>query len=383
MQESLICSEISNYGLPSSHARVFDNFVFTMGVMPVNVGSSIPPVGFKAQAELVMENLQLILDRAGTTPDRIFKLTLLLKDIRSTAGFYEIWARYFPGVYPAVTLYEIPKSAGDFELQLDVIALSGESDYEITPIQTANAPRMRGMFPQGVKVGDYIITSGMYPIDPLTNKPVDDFKEQVRLCIRNAIAVVEAGGGTKASIVKNCLPLENIKLFDTFNKVYTEFFQAGPNAPARSCFGVNALEGMAQVYCETYAYVGDDREELISPLCPNLGYPFCHGMRAGELLILSGQIGYKSSIKATPEGFADQTRVVIENMLSCVEVAGGEPQNLVRCHNYLTNIGQLELFNEVFEEFFDYDFPACSTYQVNGLAHRFIVEITGIGILER
>lgn len=383
MQESLICSEVSGYGLPTSHSRVFDNFVFTMGVMPVRESSVIPPVGFHAQADLVMENLQIILRQSGTIPGKIFKLTVLLKDIRNVPAFYEVWSGAFPGVYPAITIYEIPKHVGDFELQLDAIALSDESAYEITPINTKKAHNMRGMFPQGIKVGDYIITSGMYPIDPETNKPVDDFKEQVRLSIRNAIAVIEAGGATKEQIVKNCCPLRNIKLFDTFNKVYTEFFQAGPNAPARSCFGVNALEGMAQIYTEIYAYVGDDREEIISPLCPNLGYPFCHGMRAGELLILSGQIGYKSSIKATPEPFADQLRVVMENMLSCVKVAGGEPQNLVRCHNYLTDIGQLDLFNSVFEEFFDDDYPASSTYQVNGLAHRFIVEITGIGILER
>ena len=383
MHKAIICSQIPVQGTPHPHARVFKNFVFTSAIAPLSVGSVLPPVGFQAQAQLVMEHLKEILRQAKTEPSRVFKLTVLLSDMRYLDGFYEVWQHAFPGCFPVISVYAVPALQGVYDLEIDAMALSRDSSWTISPIRTANAHRTRGAFPQGVKVGDYIFTASMMPLNPSTGKPVEEFDEQVRTAMRNALAVVEAGGASMSQVLTCICPLTNMKLFDQFNSIYTEFFQSGNNPPARSCFGASGLEGISQITAECYGYLGDDKEELVSPIAPQLGYPFCHGMRAGELYILSGQIGYDSRRKLTPEPYDEQLRVVLENLISCVEAGGGTAEDVVRCHNYLTHIGQMELFNGVYKEFFKPDYPACATYQVNGLAHQFIVEITAIACVSR
>ena len=151
MHKAIICSQIPVQGTPHPHARVFKNFVFTSAIAPLSVGSVLPPVGFQAQAQLVMEHLKEILRQAKTEPSRVFKLTVLLSDMRYLDGFYEVWQHAFPGCFPVISVYAVPALQGVYDLEIDAMALSRDSSWTISPIRTANAHRTRGAFPQGVR----------------------------------------------------------------------------------------------------------------------------------------------------------------------------------------------------------------------------------------
>lgn len=109
------------------------------------------------------------------------------------------------------------------------------------PVKTTAAPMVgfstgtEAPLSQAVVHGDVIYCSGTGPLDPATHTIVsDDFATQVRQTLANLLAVVEAAGGSKDSIIKcNCY-LRDIENFPEFNKEYRAFFADHPTFPART-----------------------------------------------------------------------------------------------------------------------------------------------------
>jgi len=59
------------------------------------------PGGIDAETRQTMENIREILQRAGSSLDRVVKCTVMLADMRDWPRFNEIYATYFPGPKPA------------------------------------------------------------------------------------------------------------------------------------------------------------------------------------------------------------------------------------------------------------------------------------------
>jgi 2-iminobutanoate/2-iminopropanoate deaminase len=111
----------------------------------------------------------------------------------------------------------------------------------IRSISTQNAPTVgfstgtAAPLSQAVVHGDTIYCSGTGPLDPATRTIVsDDFEQQVQPTLTNLVSVVEAAGGTRASILKcNCY-VRDVENFAAFNAVYRSFFEGNPHFPART-----------------------------------------------------------------------------------------------------------------------------------------------------
>jgi len=130
-------------------------------------------------------------------------------------------------------------------------------------VQTDKAPVPVGPYSQGVMVDGllcenglhcgFLFISGMVPIDPSTGEPVKgSIQDQARRCLLNLKAIVEAAGGSLNDIVKVTVFLRDIKNFDDFNKVYSEFF--GIYKPARSVVEAKPPRGF-EVEVEAVAFV--------------------------------------------------------------------------------------------------------------------------------
>jgi len=108
-------------------------------------------------------------------------------------------------------------------------------------ISTKNAPRVgfsQGTVPplsQAIVYGDLIFSSGTGPLDPQTREIVsDDLAKQVHQTLTTLVAIVEAAGGTKDSILKcNCY-LRDASQFPEFNQAYRDFFSDCESFPART-----------------------------------------------------------------------------------------------------------------------------------------------------
>ncbi|MEU5930443.1 RidA family protein [Streptomyces antimycoticus] len=111
----------------------------------------------------------------------------------------------------------------------------------IRSVSTQGAPTVgfsngtKAPLSQAVVHGSTIYCSGTGPLDPRTRTVVsDDFEAQVEQTLRNLLAVVEAAGGAKETILKCNVYLRSADAFPAFNAVYRRFFEEVPHFPART-----------------------------------------------------------------------------------------------------------------------------------------------------
>jgi 2-iminobutanoate/2-iminopropanoate deaminase len=101
-------------------------------------------------------------------------------------------------------------------------------------IKTERAASPRGPYSQGVAWEGLIFTASVGPNNPvLGDAPDGDIKAAARGALENVKAIVEAGGGTMASVLKMTCYLRDAADYDAVNEAYREYF-TGPVLPARS-----------------------------------------------------------------------------------------------------------------------------------------------------
>lgn len=89
---------------PYSHAVVANGFVFVSGQIPVRPGGGpIEIVGktMHEQTRQSLRNVQMILEAAGSSLDRVVKITVLLVRTDLYQEMNEAYAEFFPGPKPA------------------------------------------------------------------------------------------------------------------------------------------------------------------------------------------------------------------------------------------------------------------------------------------
>lgn len=106
----------------------------------------------------------------------------------------------------------------------------------------------------GIQFGNLLFVSGAGAHDPKTHKVVEGpFSHQVRQCLDNVKAVLEAAGSSLDRVLKCNVFLTDIANFQAMNEVYHTFFPTNP--PARSTVAVKDLPGDSPVEIECIAYV--------------------------------------------------------------------------------------------------------------------------------
>ena len=112
-----------------------------------------------------------------------------------------------------------------------------------TIIDTPKAPAAIGPYVQAVRTGNLLYTSGQIPLDPATGNLVEgSIVEQTTRVLENLKAVLEAAGGSLASVVKTTVYMKNLADFAAMNEVYAKYLApAGGSAPARTTIEVSNL----------------------------------------------------------------------------------------------------------------------------------------------
>ncbi|RPH95426.1 RidA family protein [candidate division KSB1 bacterium] len=122
-------------------------------------------------------------------------------------------------------------------------------------VSTAKAPQAIGPYSQGIRFsGVLVYTAGQIPVDPATGQVVGKTTaEQTEQVLRNLTGVVEAAGGSMATVVKVTVFLKNMSDFAEMNEVYGRYFPKDP--PARSAVEVARLPKDVLVEIECLALV--------------------------------------------------------------------------------------------------------------------------------
>lgn len=104
--------------------------------------------------------------------------------------------------------------------------------------------------------------------------------------------------------------------------------------------------------------------------------PYSQGLRRGEWLFLSGQIGLdpKTGELVSPE-VVGQTRQALTNLQAVLQAAGMEMADVVRATLYLVRMEDFGLVNEVYAKFFAPPYPARVTVGVASLPRGALIEV--------
>jgi 2-iminobutanoate/2-iminopropanoate deaminase len=100
---------------PYSQAVVHDGLIYCSGQIALDPKSGQLVKGdVKAQAKRVLDNLQAVLEAAGSGCEHVLKCTIYLSDMGDFAAVNEVYAKYFPKQPPAratVGVASLPKGA--------------------------------------------------------------------------------------------------------------------------------------------------------------------------------------------------------------------------------------------------------------------------------
>jgi 2-iminobutanoate/2-iminopropanoate deaminase len=125
--------------------------------------------------------------------------------------------------------------------------------------------------------------------------------------------------------------------------------------------------------------MSSDRETIDAPGAPTAIGPYSHAVRAGDLLVCSGQIPLDPvSGEIVGESAGEQARRCLENLTAVCEAAGTDLSRAVRMTVYMTDLGAFAEVNEVYGSFFPQDPPARVAVGVAGLPRGAQVEIDAI-----
>jgi 2-iminobutanoate/2-iminopropanoate deaminase len=78
--------------------------------------------GIEKQTEQVILNLQEVLEAAGSSLDKVVKVTVFLTDIRDFEGMNKVYRKFFTKDPPARSTVEVSKLAVDTRVEIEMIA---------------------------------------------------------------------------------------------------------------------------------------------------------------------------------------------------------------------------------------------------------------------
>lgn len=128
-KEAFISDRLRKPTLPFSHAVKAGEFLFTMGVGPINPKTGeVEGTTIEEQTKSSIENLKALLEDAGTSLDNVVKVTVYLSNIEDFIRFNEAYGAYFSENPPARSAIETPGLAnpiffGGIMIMLDAIAV--------------------------------------------------------------------------------------------------------------------------------------------------------------------------------------------------------------------------------------------------------------------
>ena len=113
---------------PYSHAVVANGFVFVSGQIPVRPGggpTEIVGTTMQEQTRQSLRNVRAILEAAGSSLDRVVKVTVLLARPDLYTEMNEAYADFFPGPKPARAMARFGAEIPGVLVAIEAVALAG------------------------------------------------------------------------------------------------------------------------------------------------------------------------------------------------------------------------------------------------------------------
>ena len=116
-------SQVPPARVPLSQAIKAGDWVFASGQLGNDPATrKRAEGGIAAETRQVCEHLKAILEAAGSSLDRVVKVTIYMADLRELPEMNEVFSRYFPTDPPARTTFQAAGLVGGARVEIEAIA---------------------------------------------------------------------------------------------------------------------------------------------------------------------------------------------------------------------------------------------------------------------
>jgi len=118
------------------------------------------------------------------------------------------------------------------------------------------------------------------------------------------------------------------------------------------------------------------KKAVVTDKSPKAIGPYSQGVKIGDLVFVSGQIGNDPKTGEMVKGGINiQTRQALKNLSEVLKAAGSGQENVLKVTVYLTNMEDFPVMNGIYGKFFSEPYPARATVQVVRLPKDALIEI--------
>jgi 2-iminobutanoate/2-iminopropanoate deaminase len=109
--------------VPLSQAIKIGDWVFASGQLGLDVATGkLAPGGIVPETRQVCENLTAVLEAAGSSLDRVVKVTIYMVDLAELMPMNEVFSQYFPVDPPARTTFQCVALVGGARIEIEATA---------------------------------------------------------------------------------------------------------------------------------------------------------------------------------------------------------------------------------------------------------------------
>ena len=278
-----------------------------------------------AQTWQVYQNLSQILESQGSSLEHIVRQRLYLTDWRDIRNAERVMQTFFPGEKPATTIARMTDNGyhDDYRIVVEVVAIvPEEGGLTTTAVHVPGLEKVCPPYPQGVRVGDLLFTSGLYGVDPETGRvptrlsevndegaaaltsgnyhidiSLEAFKAQMALVRSNSKRLLESQGASMTDMLRYNL-CTSVGMVDVgvFVPLYAYDNPDPGTAPTITGFtmGAGRLSGDpdATAVMDSVAVVPGGEWEKVGKTYPEIvSGPIPMTQQAGPLIFLTGYSG--------------------------------------------------------------------------------------------
>jgi len=108
--------------------------------------------------------------------------------------------------------------------------------------------------------------------------------------------------------------------------------------------------------------------------------PYSQGIRAGDLIFVSGQLPMTPGGELITDDIAAAADRSLQNVRAVLEAAGASMSNVVKVTVFLADMGDFGAMNEVYKRYFTEPYPARAAIAVKELPKGAPLEIEAIAV---
>jgi 2-iminobutanoate/2-iminopropanoate deaminase len=108
---------------PFSPAVRVGNWLFLAGQIGTDTSGRVVPGGIQAEARQTLNNIKDVLEKSGSSLDRVIKCTVFMADMKEWPAMNEIYATYFKNHFPARSAFGATGLALNARVEIECIAV--------------------------------------------------------------------------------------------------------------------------------------------------------------------------------------------------------------------------------------------------------------------